>query len=119
MRVLEQNCLYCGEGVIGRIDKKFCDDSCRSAYHNMHNKEDLSLMRPVNTILKKNRMILKRLVESGKIKIHQNDMYQMGFNFTYITGVQSNEEGLERRYCYDFAYTFLNDGWFELSTTME
>lgn len=31
-------CLFCGERIKARIDKKFCNDSCRNAYNNKFHK---------------------------------------------------------------------------------
>jgi hypothetical protein len=32
-------CLNCNEKLVGRTDKKFCSDYCRTHYHNALNKE--------------------------------------------------------------------------------
>jgi predicted nucleic acid-binding Zn ribbon protein len=33
------NCINCGKVNKGRPDKKFCDDNCRSNYHNKKRKK--------------------------------------------------------------------------------
>ena len=33
-----ETCLECGEKIIGRSDKKFCNDACRNSYNNKQNK---------------------------------------------------------------------------------
>ena len=40
IRYMEKNCLECGTRIIGRADKKFCNDSCRNSYNNKFNKEN-------------------------------------------------------------------------------
>ena len=35
---MEKTCLECNEKLIGRADKKFCNDYCRNAFNNNLNK---------------------------------------------------------------------------------
>ena len=50
----ERKCLYCGEPLIGRIDKKFCCDSCRNSYNYEKTHQQTNLIRNVNAILARN-----------------------------------------------------------------
>ena len=62
-------CLECETPLIGRIDKKFCNDMCRNSYNNLLNKDANEYVRKVNVILRKNRRILSSLMngsEKGK-----------------------------------------------------
>jgi len=49
----ERYCLECGEPLIGRSDKKFCDDQCRNAYNNKLNRDHINLYRNINNKLRK------------------------------------------------------------------
>jgi len=52
-------CIGCGEPIIGRSDKKFCNESCKSTYHYKQNIESKdSLYRKIDKQLKRNRRIL-------------------------------------------------------------
>lgn len=40
---MDRSCLDCGKALVGRADKKFCDDSCRNNYNNRI-KNDYSIV---------------------------------------------------------------------------
>lgn len=42
IKVGDRKCGQCGEILIGRSDKKFCGEKCRSAYHNIHNPKKIA-----------------------------------------------------------------------------
>lgn len=48
------NCLECGETILGRSDKKFCNDACRNAYNNRVNSDYTNLMRMIHNRLRNN-----------------------------------------------------------------
>ncbi len=55
-------CINCGGAIAGRSDKKFCNDTCKSAYHYEQNMEEAdSHYRQIDKQLKLNRRILKGL----------------------------------------------------------
>ena len=60
-------CIGCGEAITVRADKKFCKESCKSAYHYVRSseKED-SLFKNIDKQLKTNRRILKNFNKAGK-----------------------------------------------------
>ena len=105
----ERLCLECGQIVEGRSDKKFCSDLCRSNYHNKVSSYGTEVIRKTNSILKRNRQILKRLNESGTTKIGRNDLLVNGFSFDYFTSIYMNRSNQEYRYCYDQGYMLLNE----------
>ena len=41
----ERKCLYCGEPLIGRVDKKFCCDSCRNSYNYEKTHKQINVVR--------------------------------------------------------------------------
>lgn len=83
------NCLECGEKIIGRSDKKFCNDACRNAYNNKQNKDSNNLMRNVNNKLRKNYRILSEVNTDGKTKISRTKLDGLGFDFEYFTNLKS------------------------------
>ena len=47
-------CLQCGLPLVGRADKKYCDDGCRNAYHNARMMDANRICRPYHRSLKQN-----------------------------------------------------------------
>lgn len=98
----------CGEPLIGRADKKFCDDACRANYNNRRNSEESGYLRKVNNILKRNRKILETFNPDGKVK--WQTLMNEGFNFNYITDMSETTEGAQYRFCYEYGYCLLDNG---------
>lgn len=106
------NCLECGEKILGRSDKKFCNDSCRNAYNNKLNSDSSSLMRNINNKLRKNHRILSEVhFTDGKAKTTRNKLSAEGFDFTYFTSLKIYKNGAEYRFVYDIGYKFLEEDW--------
>lgn len=105
-------CLECGEKIIGRSDKKFCNDSCRSAYNNKKNKDSSNLMRNINNKLRKNfRILSQQKFVDGKAKVTKQNLSTDGFDFTYFTHFKVYKNGSEYRFVYDIGYKILEDDW--------
>lgn len=113
-------CLQCGELLKGRVDKKFCDDQCRTAHNNQF-KSDSALMRSINNTLKKNRKILESLIPSveGKIKVSRKKLEEKGFSFSYYTHVYTTKAGASYCFCYEFGYLPLEGDYFMLVKRQE
>ncbi len=108
-----KKCLECGREVIGRSDKKFCSDSCRSAYNNKTISSDKQI-RKVNRKLKKNHSILSSLNIDGKTKIHKERLLKEGLDFEFFTNVYQTKEHKEYRFCYDQGYLPLGNDFYLL-----
>ena len=54
---MASNCKECGKPLIGRIDKKFCNDQCRFQYNNKKKRVHESAILNINQQLRKNRTI--------------------------------------------------------------
>ncbi len=100
----EKKCLECGEKIIGRIDKKFCDDPCRITYNNRLNSDNVNLVRNINNALRKNRRILVDLNTTGKTKTTREKLLEKGFDFQYFTSIYTTKDGSVYHYCYDQGY---------------
>lgn len=99
-----KQCLECGDYLIGRRDKKFCTDNCRSTYNNKLYQESNYLIRSINKSLRKNRRILSKLEQEGKMKVDRYLLLSMGFSFEFTTRVCCDEMGRLIKYCYEFGY---------------
>lgn len=97
-------CLVCETPITGRIDKKFCSDSCRIYHNNKLNSDDINYVRNVNNILRKNRRILMDLNPDGKNRVLIEKMKNLGFNFNYFTSIYTTREGAQYFYCYEQGY---------------
>jgi len=97
-------CIYCGEEVKGRIDKKFCDESCRNTYNNNINRDANKFMSRINRILRKNRRLLKELNPNGKAKVSREKLLSNGFNFSYYTNTFHTKSGKTYHFVYDQGY---------------
>jgi len=97
-------CLECGEPFKGRIDKKFCSDICRIAFNNRRNSDQMSYIRSVNNILRKNRRILMSMNPTGKHKVSHGKLKARGFDFSYFTSIYKTRDGALYYYCYDQGY---------------
>jgi len=98
-------CIGCGAPITGRADKKFCKESCKSAYHYMRSieKED-SLFKNIDKQLKANRRILKDFNKAGKATVRKEVLIGEGFNPKYFTHYWKAKNGNVYIFCYDFGY---------------
>ncbi len=101
-----KTCACCGEIIKGRIDKKFCDDACRSNYNNRLNSNTSALMKTINSVLRKNRRILESLipVEERKTKVTLKKLQEKGYNFSYQTHTYTTKAGATYVFCYEYGY---------------
>jgi hypothetical protein len=88
---------------------KFCDTQCRSEYHNKKSREtDAELIR-INSILRKNRTILKSLNPIGLTQVRAEYMRKEGFNFKYFTHVYETRNKHVYHFCYEYGYMTMDD----------
>ena len=102
---MTKNCMVCNEPLIGRVDKRFCSDSCRNHFHFRLKSYESHYLRRVNYILRKNRKILLRLCEKGYKNVPVSLLASSGFNFRYITNYSKSPEGSVVYFCYEIGYT--------------
>ena len=107
-------CLDCGEPLIGRADKKFCNDQCRNNYNNRLNSDTSALVRKINNALRKNRMILAELNPTGKITVHKDKLTNQGFNFNYFTHLYITQKGHTYKFVYEYGYLQLENDFYML-----
>ena len=98
---MANKCHECKTALVGRADKKYCSDYCRSAYHNKHNADSNNFMRNINNILRKNRRILMSFDPSEKSKkVDKVDLLDEGFKFSYYTNEYVTKAGKTYKFCY-------------------
>ncbi len=102
---MERRCLDCSEEIEGRIDKLYCNEQCRSAYHYRKNKEQrMTLFARIDRQLKLNRRLLKHFNHSGKSIIRAQKLLDAGFNPNYFTHYWKNKAGKVYLFCYDMGF---------------
>lgn len=111
---MERKCLECGEVLMGRADKKFCNDQCRSAHYQRRNALGESLIRNVNAQLRKNYSILKALNKDGKTKVKKSTLLKEGFIFGPITGIYTTRENRTYYFVYDQGYLPIDNDYYIL-----
>ncbi len=89
---IDRFCLYCNERIIGRSDKKYCSDQCRSTHHNILFREEMKFMRGINTVLRNNRKILADFRAKGMDVINERRLLVSGFNLNYYTNIIENQK---------------------------
>jgi hypothetical protein len=107
-----KNCLACNKPIKGRIDKKFCDDSCRNNYNNRLNNYSIPIVRNINNILRRNRRILEKLLSSAEneeVIIERKELTEKGFQFEYVTELFHPDRITQYYYCYEYGYRFIDD----------
>ncbi|MEN8188126.1 MAG: hypothetical protein ABFR05_13450 [Bacteroidota bacterium] len=109
-----KNCLECGEPIIGRSDKKFCNDYCRNAYNNKINKENKNLIRNTNNHLRKNHKILTELNSTGKTTIPRSKLTNKNFDFNLFTSIYTTKTGNVYYYVYNQGYLKLENDYYLL-----
>ena len=115
----KNECLECGKPLIGRSDKRFCDDSCRNANYNKSNRSTSNYMRKVNRILSKNRLILEGLNPNKTTKVSRKKLTTEGFNFDFYTNIYQTKNGKTYFFCYDHGYLDLGNDRFALVVKKE
>ena len=98
-------CLQCGERVVGRIDKKFCSESCRSTYHYYQNQDkEASMFKTIDRQLKSNRRILKEFNRAGKSTVRREVLHKAGFDPKYFTHFWKSDGGNVYLFCYEYGF---------------
>jgi predicted nucleic acid-binding Zn ribbon protein len=116
MKITTSHCLECNKPLKGRIDKKFCDDSCRNAFNNKINSNQHEIVKKINNILKKNRKILEDIFpqQEEMYKTTKQRLLEKGFSFQYITHTYTNKKGNIYFFCYEYGYLPLENDWYLL-----
>lgn len=110
---MPSQCLYCGEKLRGRADKKFCDSGCRNSYNNQKNTNVNNTIRNISNRLRKNRRILSEILGEDETtkKATKDYLLKKGFDFKYFTHIYTTQKGKQYQYIFDMGYLDLGDDW--------
>ncbi|MEZ5045641.1 MAG: hypothetical protein R2831_01470 [Chitinophagaceae bacterium] len=112
-------CLFCNKKLVGRADKKFCNDSCRNNYNNKQNDEGKEVKTIINA-LKKNRKILQAYLQTeDTARTTKSRLLESGFQFNYHTHTYENQKGNIYKFCFEYGYLSLDNDWFLIVSRKE
>ncbi len=97
---------------MGRIDKKFCSDTCRNTFNNRINSDTNSFIRNTNNQLRKNRRILEELCPDEKAKSSKANLLSKGFDFNLFTSIRTTQKGSVYYFLYDYGYLALENDYY-------
>lgn len=98
-------CSNCGKEMEGRVGKRFCDAYCKSNYHYQLNKDkEQTFFKEIDTVLKKNRKILKEYNKAGKATVREEVLLAEGFNPNFFTHFWRNSGGHVYLFCYEYGF---------------
>ncbi len=106
---VKRSCLFCGKELIGRSDKKYCDDICRNNHNYQRNRCNDDVVKKVNKSLMSNRNVLMSLSKNGKKIVKRQVLIDNDFDFKLMTGVYKTAKQHEYKLLYDYAYRCLNE----------
>ena len=117
---MERKCMNptCMRPILGRSDKRYCCDQCRSAHFNDKKKDnDLSLVSLIPKIQKQNREILMVIYNKygDHAKVSKNYLLMIGYNFVYQTHSMMDYNGGYYQCCFEFSIKVIDKYWVEVS----
>ena len=110
-------CLQCGLPLVGRADKKYCDDGCRNAYHNARMMDANRICRPYHRSLKQNYSLLFDHLQAGQSLVHKDELLLHGFDPKMSTTFDLMEDGTLRYGVYDLEYFEIKDRYIQIRRT--
>ncbi|MEO9891944.1 hypothetical protein [Aurantibacter sp.] len=110
---MKKKCLECGAELMGRVDKKYCSDGCRNAYHNKFNSDSKNLIRNINNRLRRNYKILDSYtLKDGKTRTTKNSLLDKNFDFDYFTNLYTTKKGTTYYFIYNLGYLPLDNDYY-------
>ena len=108
LTINKRECLVCGDQLQGRRDKRFCSDQCRANFNNLRKRETEGYIQQINSILRKNRRILKSINPEGRSTIRTEYLKTSGFDFRYFTTYYKTQKGNVYFFCYEYGYCLID-----------
>jgi len=100
-----ENCQNCNKPIEGRIDKKYCNDYCKSNHHYENNKQkENSLFKKIDHQLKQNRRLLRDFNKAGKSTVRKEKLIEAGFDPNFFTHYWKNSQGDVYLFCYEYGF---------------
>ncbi|MFM7023147.1 MAG: hypothetical protein ACKOXB_09230 [Flavobacteriales bacterium] len=116
---MKKNCLECGNPLHGRTDKKFCDNYCRSAYHNKKLLKQNEVIRSTISVLTKNRTILKEIFDKNEKIVRNEILVKKGFSENYFTHYQNTSPNNSYKCCFEYGFKEVDGNCVEIISLSE
>lgn len=98
-------CPQCNHEIMGRPNKKFCDEYCRTTYNYQKSlRETPSTYKRISTHLKLNRKLLNYYNKGGKVIVRREILINKGFNPNFFTHYWKNAKGDVYLFCYEVGF---------------
>ncbi|NLZ51544.1 MAG: hypothetical protein GX899_07585 [Rikenellaceae bacterium] len=97
-------CLMCGKPLSGRIGKKFCNQQCKNAWHNLKTKDFRMYHNRIITALNRNYSLLEKALREGVMSIDLMLLENQGFRPAYMTSYTTVRYGNDICRCFDISY---------------
>jgi hypothetical protein len=119
MKKEPKDCLNCGQPLDpgkGRVDRLYCDERCKNAFHNARSIEENGELNRIELVLKKNRRVLKKMfARKDKDQISKERLLKEGFDFVFYTHhVTSKIIGNSFTFCFDYGYREVEPGVYKI-----
>lgn len=88
---------------------------CRNSYNNRRNSDKYKAMKVVNSILRKNRMVLEELLGSNIERTSRELLLKKGFDPDYFTRAEIDRNGNLCYFCYEYRIVPISKKEFQLS----
>jgi predicted nucleic acid-binding Zn ribbon protein len=105
-----KHCIQCGEKMVGRLDKKFCDAQCRNNYNNKIKRKSEKMIIDINRLLRRNRKILKQFNPEGKTTIRKEYLEKLNFEFNFHTHTFTTKNNNTYIFCHEYGYLEIENG---------
>ena len=111
---MKRRCPICNGPVLGRSDKRFCSNQCRTHHHNLLLRDEYAPVKRINKILRKNRTVLMKYHQSNALKVLSNKMKYDGIDFSFFTHIKSDAKNHPIIFCYDYGYQMINHDEYQI-----
>ncbi|MBX9850892.1 MAG: hypothetical protein K2X86_03955 [Cytophagaceae bacterium] len=101
---MKKICPVCHGAVIGRSDKIYCSEQCRSITKYEKKITSQSFFVTVDKQLKTNRKLLKKYNLSGYTTLRKDVLLEKGFDPHFFTHYWKNQKGQIYLFCYDYGF---------------
>jgi len=105
----KRSCKKCGQPILGRLDKLFCDSYCRNSFNNKIKQKTEKDVHAINSKLRKNRTILKTLSPLGKSTVRKEVLISMGYDFNTFTSMYRASKSSIYYLCYEYGFSPIID----------
>lgn len=100
-----KKCLSCEQELVGRKDKKYCDQHCKSAHqYKLAQHQAPKFYNKVDNQLKLNRKILKEFNKAGKAVVRAEVLTEKGFNANFFTHYWKNQKADVYLFVYEYGF---------------